>query len=141
MLLPQTTEYAIRAAVHLAASDDGSYAGVAEIADATAVPPQYLAKVLGQLARAGVLHSSRGPAGGFRLARAASDTTLAHIADVFRPGATRRCLLGHGVCGSTPDCAVHALWSPVATQLQEFLNTTTVADLSRGKSLMRGGVQ
>jgi Rrf2 family protein len=140
MLLPQTTEYAIRAMVHLADSHEGEYIGVAAIAAATAVPVNYLAKVLGQLARAGVLHSSRGATGGFRLAQPASVTSLARIAEVFKPGATRKCLLGHGLCGATPDCAVHALWAPVATQLQEFLDTTTVADLSRGQSLIRGGV-
>lgn len=140
MHLPQTAEYALRAVIHLARDESGDYVGVADISRASDVPGNYLSKVLGQLVRAEVLESSRGPNGGFRLARDAADLTLGDVVGVFTPVVRKRCLLGSGVCGQVPDCAVHELWAPVALRLQEFLRTTTIADLARSKSLIGGSV-
>lgn len=140
MLLAQTAEYALRAVLHLAIDANGHYVHVDEIAAVTRTSPHYLAKVLGQLTRAGVLESSRGPAGGFRLAHDPRDLTLEDVVVVFAPAAQkRRCFLGHGVCGEDGRCAMHRLWSPIATQLQDFLTTTTIADLTRPSSNTNGG--
>lgn len=139
MLLPQTTEYAIRAVLHLARLDSPDYVGVSDIAREIQVPENYLSKVLGQLVRAELLQSSRGPSGGFRLAGDAGDLTLERIAAVFAPPSRQRCLLGSGVCGEVADCAVHELWAPVAAQLQCFLRTTTIAQLAGSSSITAGG--
>ena len=127
MLLSQTSEYALRAVLHIATR--GGPVSVGEIAEAVGVPQNYLSKTLHQLARAGVLASARGPAGGFRLAVAADELTLQGVVSPFAGQRGRRCLLGHGVCGEVQDCAAHARWAPVATQLRDFFATTTVADL------------
>lgn len=139
MLLPQTAEYAIRAVLYLARLDSSDYVGVSDIARETEVPENYLSKVLGQLVRAGLLQSSRGPSGGFRLAGDAAELTLERVAAVFAPATRARCLLGSGVCGEVDDCAVHELWAPVAEQLQSFLRTTTIAQLARSSSITAGG--
>ena len=62
MLLSQTSEYALRAVLYIAECDGP--VSVGEIAEAVGVPQNYLSKTLHQLARAGVLRSARGPAGG-----------------------------------------------------------------------------
>jgi Rrf2 family protein len=127
MLLSQTSEYALRAVLYLGAH--GGPASVGEIADAVGVPQNYLSKTLHQLARAGVLVSARGASGGFRLAVPADELTLQRVVSLFAGERGRRCLLGHGVCGEVPECAVHVRWTPVASQLRDFFTTTTVADL------------
>ena len=139
MLLPQTAEYAIRAVLYLARLDSPDYVGVSDIARETEVPENYLSKVLGQLVRAELLQSSRGPNGGFRLAGNASDLTLERVAGVLAPPTRPRCLLGTGVCGEVDDCAVHELWAPIAAQLQDFLRTTTIAQLAGSSSITAGG--
>jgi Rrf2 family protein len=141
MILSQSAEYAMRSVIHLAGGSRDTYAGVGEISEATGVPASYLAKVLGHLVRAGVLESSRGPSGGFRLGPDAANLTLERIIGVFDRVETRRCLLGSGICGDNPSCAIHKLWAPVAVPLREFLTTTTIADLSRSTSPSVGGVQ
>ena len=127
MLLSQTSEYALRAVLYIAECDGP--VSVGEIAEAVGVPQNYLSKTLHQLARAGVLRSARGPAGGFRLATPASELTLQGVVSPVAGQRGRRCLLGHGVCGEVPDCAVHACWSPVASRVRDFFATTSVADL------------
>ena len=139
MLLPQTAEYAMRAVLYLARMDTPDSIGVADVARETGVPENYLSKVLGQLVRADILQSSRGPNGGFRLAGDAGELTLERVAAVFTPPGKARCLLGSGVCGEVLACAVHELWAPIAAQLQEFLRTTTIGQLARSSSITAGG--
>ena len=129
MLLPQTAEYAMRAVLHIAAFEQGRSVRVDETADALGIPRNYLSKTLHQLARAGILTSARGPLGGFRLAIAADELTLARIVSPFVVSTERRCLLGQGLCGESPRCAVHERWAPIAKQMRDFFGDTTVADL------------
>ena len=127
--LPQTVEYAIRAVLHIAAHDGRGAVRVSDAAASLRVPQNYLSKTLHQLARAGVLASTRGPSGGFRLAQPAEHLTLDQIISPFASTDGHRCLLGSGVCGETPGCVVHAHWAPIKAQMREFFSATTVADL------------
>jgi Rrf2 family protein len=130
-LFSQTTEYALRAVLHIAAQGRGAPLRANELAAAIGVPQNYLSKTLHQLARAGILTSTRGPTGGFQLAEPAESLTLERVASTFEPTPPRRCLLGHGICGQNPSCRAHERWAPIAAALQTFFGTTTVADLIR----------
>jgi Rrf2 family protein len=132
MLLSQTAEYALRAVLHLAAQSDGRSVRVPELAEATGVPRNYLSKTLHQLARAGVLRSSRGPTGGFRIAGDATRLTLQQVVAPFNDADPRRCLMHDRPCGGARPCALHGRWAPVAQRLDAFFRTTTVADLTTG---------
>ncbi|MHB1073395.1 MAG: RrF2 family transcriptional regulator [Gemmatimonadaceae bacterium] len=126
--LTQTAEYALRAMLHIAAHHPAPVRVVA-LVDVVKAPANYLSKTLHQLARAGLLVSTRGPLGGFRLAEDPETVTLDRVIAVFAGHAEQRCLLGHGRCGRNPDCTIHARWKRVAADMQEFFTTTTVADL------------
>jgi len=68
MIYSRSAEYAIRAFVHLAQVPEGKYAMVKNIAEQEEIPAHFLAKILQQLARKGLLRSSKGPTGGFACA-------------------------------------------------------------------------
>jgi Rrf2 family protein len=127
-MLSQTVEYAMRATIYIARTPE-QIARVNEVADAIEAPRTYLAKILGQLARAGILESTRGPAGGFRLAIPSDDLRLSDVVAAFEEMEQRRCLLGHGICGQNPGCTAHELWAPIAKSMDGFLANTTLADL------------
>jgi Rrf2 family protein len=127
-MLSQTVEYALRASLYIARHHPEP-ARVNDIADAIAAPRTYLAKILSDLARAGLLDSTRGPAGGFRLARDPDALTLAAIVAPLNGHEERRCLLGTGKCGENPSCTAHARWSPIAGEVDAFFGKTTLADL------------
>lgn len=127
-VLSQTVEYALRASIYIAQQRPRSVRGP-EVAAAVNAPRNYLGKILGTLARAGYLESSRGPAGGFRLARGAEQHPLSVVVAVFEATEARRCLLGHGDCGKSPACTAHQRWSPIAHAMDEFFARTTLADL------------
>jgi Rrf2 family protein len=73
--------YALRAVTHLAELDGTPIVSSHEIARAQGVPERYLMKVLKSLAQAGLLHSLKGPNGGYRLARPAKSITLLEIVE------------------------------------------------------------
>jgi Rrf2 family protein len=126
-VLSHTVEYALRATLYIARQPRA--VRLPEIAKAAHAPPRYLAKILGQLAREGILESTRGPSGGFRLAAKPGSVSLADIVAVFEKAEPRRCLLGHGTCGSNPNCSVHERWAPIANSMDELFGRTTISDL------------
>src|SRR3954469_740768 len=73
-------DYALRAAVHLAAAGDGPVKG-GQIAEAQQIPLKFLENILAELRRAGIVGSQRGAEGGYRLVKAADTVS---IADVIR---------------------------------------------------------
>lgn len=127
-MFSQTVEYALRATLFVARSHPRPLP-VGDIADAVQAPRGYLAKILSELARTGVLESSRGPGGGFRLSRQPADVVLADVVSAIDGTEERRCLLGHGRCGENPSCTAHSRWAPIANEMDAFFGKTTLADL------------
>lgn len=131
-VLSQTTEYALRAVLHLAAHEDQGLARVNTLAAQLRIPPSYLSKTLSQLARAGVLASTRGKRGGFRLARPATRIRLDEVIGPFEEIGRRHCLLGGSVCSDRTACVAHQAWKPMAEALAAFFRNTSVADILDG---------
>jgi Rrf2 family protein len=127
-MLSQTVEYALRATLFVARNHPDAVP-LAAIAEGAEAPRGYLAKILSELARAGILESSRGPGGGFRIATHPNALALADIVRAIDGTTERRCLLGHGGCGDNPQCTAHARWAPIANEMDVFFGKTTLADL------------
>ncbi len=136
MLLSQTGEYALRAVLYLAEHGAARTIQVGEMARALRLPRNYLSKTLHQLARAGVLASTRGKTGGFRLAVPPDRLSLHRVVAPFGDiDDRRRCLLGRAECSDRNACAAHAHWREVAEQVSTFFRETTIADLHRGATI------
>lgn len=130
MILSHTAEYALRTVAFLARRGDAPVR-IDEIATALALPRNYLSKILYRLAQAGLLISSRGRGGGFRLARPADQLRLLDVITLFdQVGPERRCLLGREACNDRNPCEAHASWKEVAVRVAAYFSGTTVADLA-----------
>jgi Rrf2 family protein len=132
-MLSSTSDYALRAILVLAQADHGRPMRADEVARATGSPANYLAKTLNALAKLGIVRSARGPLGGFTLAVAPDELTLARIVDCFdevRPNS--RCLLGTAACDPRHPCRAHHRWTAVQQARRAALADTTVADLLAG---------
>ena len=93
-MLSQTTEYALRATICLAYSND-RLVSTSELAEVTKVPMNYLAKVLQLLARSDIVSGRRGVGGGYKLVRAASETSMLDVINAIDPiERIERCPLG-----------------------------------------------
>ena len=72
-------DYAVRAAVELAAVGTGEPVKADQIAEAQSIPLNFLENILSELRRAGIVESRRGAAGGYLLARAPEEISLADV--------------------------------------------------------------
>jgi Rrf2 family protein len=78
--LTARADYCVRAALELAAADPEAVKAE-QISTAQSIPPRFLANIMGDLVRAGVVRSQRGAEGGYRLARPVGEIS---VADVLR---------------------------------------------------------
>jgi Rrf2 family protein len=93
--------------------------------------PHHFAKVVQQLARAGLLETERGPAGGARLTRPAAEITLFEI--YVAAGGTptyKGCLLKHNICDGH-GCALGELMAKENKRLIGLLKNTNLASVVR----------
>jgi len=129
-LISKTNQYAIRAVLCLSQQAEGRPMRAAHIAAGLGMPANYLSKILHALTRAGVLESERGPNGGFRLARAAAELSLAEVVAPFEPIVRQsQCLLGRDSCSDESPCGLHERWKRASDPLLGFFNDTKIADL------------
>ena len=99
----------IAAVSYLAAvSDESRLIGSAEIADSRELSHHLIAKVLTMLSRAGLVEGTRGPTGGYCLARPAAEITLLDVVKVFEDAEAQvMCPFGPNWCGRGPHCPLH----------------------------------
>ena len=134
MRISAKVDYAVRAVVELAAADGDKPVKAERIATAQEIPLNFLENILGELRHAGLVRSHRGADGGFRLARPASEVT---VADVIRavegPLASVR--------GGPPEEAHYGgaartlprVWIAVRANLRRVVEHVTIADIANSK--------
>lgn len=134
MQISARSDYALRALCVLACAPQGTSVKADEIAARQSIPRTFLDGILVELRRAGIVESRRGPDGGHRLARPASEITVAEVMRVLDgPLAMVR--------GQRPEthvydgCAEHLrdVWVAVRASLRALLEHTTVADIAGGE--------
>jgi len=127
-MLSQTTEYALRIVVYLASQSEGPVT-IPELAQATRIPRDYLAKVLRQLARAGLVHSQRGPNGGSVLVRAPEELTVLDVVQAVDPlQRIEVCPLGLKSHGANL-CPLHRRLDQAIATVEAAFRSSSVAEL------------
>lgn len=128
-MLTQTSEYALRAAVFLAARSETTPASAQEISEATRVPVGYLQKILRMMARKGILTAQRGSGGGFAMAKVPSAVSVLDVlrATDTQPARIERCPLG--IKGHTRLCSLHRMLDTEIARAEHTFGSTSLADL------------
>lgn len=131
-MISRTSEYALQAVIHLARQVGDWPISGRKIAEETGVPRKYLAAILGDLVRAGVLESSPGIGGGFRLARPAKEIRLTEVFAPFEPILANRRPgpFGQEICSDDDPCAGHDQWKRVRETYQRFLEKNSIHDVA-----------
>lgn len=112
MIHSPTCQHALRALIYLAEKDAPGPVLVREIADAAGVPRQSLAKILHGLRNKGLVRSTKGPGGGYQLARPGSSTYVIDVIEAVdgRVEMEKTCILGLDQCSDHASCALHDVW-------------------------------
>jgi Rrf2 family protein len=133
MRVSAKVDYALRAALELAAAGDGPVKGE-RIAQAQDIPLKFLENILVELRHHGLVQSQRGAEGGYWLARPAEEITLAEvIRAVEGPLANVRGIRPESVEYDGPAEWLQQVWIAVRASLRSVLETVTLADVAAGK--------
>jgi Rrf2 family protein len=129
MPIPARTEYALRAALALAAAQPATVKARV-LADTQHIPPTYLYDVLADLRRADLVYVNQGQAGGYALTRPASSITIGQVLRLL-----------HGEAGTSGRPAeqpgdsaglvhrLHQVWGAADTATRRVLDGVTLADI------------
>ncbi|MBC8036378.1 MAG: Rrf2 family transcriptional regulator [Rhizobiales bacterium] len=129
--------YAVMAMIDIGEHSAGQPVSLAEIAERQDISQEYLEQLFGKLRKAGLVESARGPGGGYRLAREASEIPMADIIlAVDEPLRVTRCE-GDAVegCVKGEKCSAHDLWSSLGRQIMYFLGSITLDDVVSKRNL------
>jgi Rrf2 family protein len=127
------TEYGLRALLTLAAQADGAPLTGEELAGREGLPQKFLEGILSDVRRAGLVVSQRGRGGGYRLARKATDIT---VADAMRaldgPLADVRGLRPESVTYTGSAEHLPEVWVAARASLRSVLDHVSIADVAAG---------
>jgi Rrf2 family protein len=133
MKLSRASSYVLQALVHLARERPGVWVTAQEIGQAEGLPDKFLGKLLGQLVKARVVRSVKGPRGGFSLARPPKEITLLEIIEAV-DGPIRGEAPGVSAGGATAlGKRLQDVSDGAALLVREWLAEVTLAELARGR--------
>lgn len=141
MLFSQTAEYALRAAVHLAAHA-GRPQTNQQIAEAMHIPAGYLSKVLQSLSRTGLVRAQRGVGGGFVLDRSADVLSVLDVIHaVDPPQHLADCPLNDARKPNGNLCLLQRRLDDALTAVEHILGSTTLADVIQSSNSSESAVK
>lgn len=124
-------DYAVRAAIDLARHVDGDPRKAREIATSMDVPLGFLKRILAELVGQGLLTSTAGPNGGYRLTQPPETITLL---DIIEPSeqllSPKRCILRGGPCDWSAFCPIHDTWCLAQQAFADSLDTAKLDQLA-----------
>src|SRR4051795_15860 len=132
MRLSHLADYAVVLMTAAARRPAGARLSATELAAETGVPLPTTQKLMGLLAACGLLSSVRGAGGGFALARAAQDISLAEIVEAVEgPIAMSACSDGKFDCALDNHCRVKPHMGIVGHAVRGALGAVTLTELAR----------
>jgi Rrf2 family protein len=143
MILKSQVEWALHCCAILAGLPEGRYLSTKALAELHGVPKEYLSKALQSLSQAGLVLTTLGPSGGYRLARPPAELTFLEIVEAVE-GKSRTFVCTEirannpcrpkGHCDSRPCAVARVMWEADEAWRQK-LRSVTLADL--GATLSR----
>lgn len=128
MQLTKTTDYALRCLLYLA--DKEGVSSSPEIGETVGITNIFVQKVLRVLREAGVVSSTHGGMGGYRLAKKPKDIVLLDIILLFeKTMKINRCLESEGCCERYETCPMHAYYAEVQKTLEDYFGRDTLQDV------------
>ncbi|MGP3948808.1 RrF2 family transcriptional regulator [Streptomyces sp. 7N604] len=131
MRISARADYAVRAALQLAASRDGGPLKAEAIAAAQDIPHKFLESILNDMRRGGLVLSQRGGNGGYRLAKPAESISIADVIRVVDgPLVSVRGVRPPDLSYTGPAQSLLPLWIALRSNVREILEGVTLADVA-----------
>ena len=141
MNISAAEEYGLRCLLQVASHVGSRPMNTPEIARREGLGPEHVGQLMQRLRLGGLVTSTRGAAGGYRLSRPAQEISVWEVITVvggeFLPREFCRCHSGRRPdCVHVTDCSVRALWRTLEASLRRVLQGITLADLQRDETSM-----
>jgi len=130
MKLSTKGRYAVTAMMDLAIHEKYGPVTLADISLCQGISLSYLEQIFARLRRKGLIAGTRGPRGGYRLARPAEQITVADIIGAVNGKMDVTRCSGMENCDDGERCLTHELWSDLSSRIYEFLNGITLAQFA-----------
>ncbi|MGL6071245.1 Fe-S cluster assembly transcriptional regulator IscR [Craterilacuibacter sp.] len=129
MRLTTKGRFAVTAMLDLALREAGGPVTLAGISERQGISLSYLEQLFGKLRRSAIVESTRGPGGGYTLARKAAFISVSQIISaVDEPVDATQCG-GKENCRGSQRCMTHDLWTELNATLFDYLSKVSLADL------------
>jgi Rrf2 family iron-sulfur cluster assembly transcriptional regulator len=129
MRLTTKGRYAVTAMLDLAINRDNGPITLSDISKRQGISLSYLEQLFSKLRRNGLVDSARGPGGGYRLSRDATDITVVEVIEAVDENISADHCKGQKNCRDGQGCLSHELWTELSCQIREFLTSITLAQV------------
>lgn len=143
IMFSKSCEYAIKAMIFVAQkSSEEQRVGVKEIAKGTDAPEHFIAKIMQDLSRRKLIHSVKGPNGGFYMDSHDLKNSIADIVKAIDGDSIYTdCVMGLKACSEKNPCPVHFEYKEIKKNLIKMIEHNTLADfkekLESGKFFLK----
>lgn len=132
MKLSTKGRYAVSAMFDLAVNEKDGPVSAKKISKRQGISQSYLEQLLLKLKRAGLVRASKGPSGGYKLARRPGQVSIGQIIEATEgPIALASCIPSYSLCSDKGCCSTRALWRELSFKVSAVLNGTSLADLCK----------
>ncbi len=135
MRLTTKGRYAVTAMLDLALHATEGPVPLADISQRQGISLSYLEQLFSRLRRQGLVDSARGPGGGYRLARSASDIAVVDVINAIDENVNVTRCGGQGDCQDGEPCLTHDLWCDLSAQIHDFLASIDLQQLVERRSV------
>lgn len=132
MIVPQTSEYALRIMAYLSLLSEGTCISAIHISSNTDVPKPYTSKIVRKLVEAKLLDSRKGPGGGLSITKPLETIKFIDILKAVDYNSDPEyCAFGWGHCSDNKPCPLHPTWSKLKKNFHNWAEKTTLEDVRR----------
>ena len=141
MRLTTKGRYAVTAMLDLSLNYGVGAITLADISERQGISLSYLEQLFARLRKQGLVSSSRGPGGGYRLSRAADTITVLDVISAVDEKVDSTQCEGRQNCHGHEQCLSHELWQSLSDQLRVYLDGITLAQVVSNFEKSRNGEQ
>ncbi len=131
MMISTRGRYALRMMLDLAEHGEGDFVALKDIAERQGISKKYLEQIIPVLNRSGLLQTSRGFQGGYRLVKSPGEYTVLEILNATEGSmAPVACLEGEeNFCPRQAECLTLSVWQGLKKTVEDYLSGITLRDI------------
>ena len=129
MKLTSKGRYAVTATLDIALHGENGPVNLADISSRQHISLSYLEQLFSKLRKKGLVHSVRGPGGGYKLGMPLNDISVGMIIDAVNENIKVTKCKGKGGCSGGKACLTHTLWDDLSQQIAEYLHGVSLMEL------------